>query len=148
MTVPAVVNPALGTVFAHGVAGSPPTYTAISQITSIDGPESEMGTVETTNLSSTAKTYRKTLFDGNEVSIEMEFDPKSDTHVLLTGLFFGNTQLSAGELWQVEFADATNGPSKASFTAIITKLGPSGIEPESNLMANMTVKISGLVVWT
>ena len=148
MAIPAVVNPALGTTFAHGVAGSPPTYTLIAQVTSIDGPESEMGTVETTNLASVAKTYRKSLFDGNEVSIELQLDPKSDTHVLLTGLFFGNTQISSGELWQIVFADATNGPSKVTFSAIITKLGPSGMEPESNMTANMTVKISGLVVWT
>jgi hypothetical protein len=148
MTVPAVVNPALGTTLAHGVAGTPITYTILAQLMSIDGPESEMGTVPTVNLGSTAKTYRKTLFDGNEVSCEMQFDPKSDTHLLLTGLFYGNTQLGAGEPWQIIFADATNGPSKATFTAIITKFGPSGIEPESNLQAKLTIKISGLVVWS
>jgi hypothetical protein len=148
MTVPAVVNPALGTTISHGVAGTPITYTAIAQVNSIDGPESEMGTAETWNLGSTAKTYRKTLFDGNEVSIELDFDPKSDTHLLLTGLFFGNTQIASGEPWQIAFADATNGPSKATFTAIITKLGPSGIEGESNLKAKMTIKISGLVAWS
>jgi hypothetical protein len=148
MTVPAVVNPALGTTLSHGVAGTPITYTILAQLMSIDGPESEMGTVSTVNLGSTAKTYRKTIFDGNEVSVEMQFDPKSDTHLLLTGLFYGNTQIASGEPWQIIFADATNGPSKATFTAIITKFGPSGIEPESNLQAKMTIKISGLVVWS
>lgn len=147
MSVPAVVNPALGTTLSHGVAGTPPTYTAIAQLTSIDGPESEMGTAETTHLTSAAKTYRKTLFDGNEVSCEMEFDPKSDTHAPLITLFYGNTQASDGELWKITFADGAGTPSTASFKAIITKLGPSGIEPENNLMANMTIKISGLVTW-
>lgn len=147
MTVPAVVNPALGTQIAHG-AGSPVVYTAIAQVASIDGPESETGTRETTNLSSTSKTYAKTLFDGGEFSVELQFDPKSDTHATLMTLFYGKSQAVDGELWQLTFADVTNGPSTAKFKAIITKLGPSGIEPESNLMANMSLKISGDVVWT
>lgn len=144
MTVPAVVNPALGTLFSHGIAG---TYTALAQVVSIDGPESEMGTRETTNLASAAKTYAKTLFDGGEPSLELEFDPKSDSHALLIALFYSNTQAQNGEQWRMTFADATNGPSTATFLAIITGFGPSGIETEANLMATLKLKISGLVTW-
>ena len=145
MTIAAVVNPALGTTFLHGVVS---TYTAIAQVTSIDGPESEMGTRETTHLGSTSKTYAKTLFDGGEPSLEIEFDPKSDSHAGLITLFYGKTQAVDGELWKITFADATNGPSNAAFKAIITNMGPSKIEPENNLMASIKLKISGDVTWT
>jgi hypothetical protein len=142
-----VVNPALGTKLYHGVAGTPITYTAISQVVSIDGPESEMGTRETHNLDSTAKTYATTLFDGGEVSLDIQYDPKCTTHAILQGLFFGKTQLADGELWKIVFADVVNGPSTAAFKAIIINLGPNKMEPENNLMASMKIKISGDVSW-
>jgi Lambda phage tail tube protein, TTP len=147
MPVPSVVNAAYGTTFSHGVGTGPTVYTAISLITSIDGPESECGTVETTHLTSGAwKTFRKTLLDGGEPTFDMQFDPKSDSHAILMTLFYSNTQASTGEQWQLAFTDA--GTSKCSFNAIITNIGPSGIEPENNLMASVKLKISGAVVWT
>lgn len=145
MSVVAVVNPALGTTFSHGVTG---VYTAIAQVVSIDGPESEVGTRETTNLSSTAKTYAKTLFDGGEPELELELDPKCDSHALLIGLFYGNTQAQNGEQWQMGFQDTVNGPSKATFLGIITGMGPTGIEAEANLLSSFKLKITGTVVWT
>lgn len=141
-----VVNPALGTILKHG-AGGPLVYTAVGQVTSIDGIGGKMGTRPTDHLTSTAKTYAKTLFDGSEISVEMELDPKGDVHTTLIGLFFGNTQLTNGEPWQILFADATNGPSTATFAAIITNFEAAAGSNEDNLMASMSLKISGLVTW-
>lgn len=140
-----VVNAAFGTTIAHGVTG---TYTALLQVVSLDGPSSEMGTRETTHLTSanSAKTYAKTLFDGGEVSGQLEIDPKGDTHSVWLALFYSNTQVTNGEQWQMTFVDA--GVSKATFLGILTKFNVTGVEMEANLLADFTIKISGVVTWS
>jgi hypothetical protein len=139
--MPEVVNPAKGTQLKHGVAS---VYTAIAQVVSLDGPSAEVGTRETTHLTSTAKTYAHTILDSGEVSGQLEFDPKGTSHAILLGLL--STPLSDVQ-WQMLFADATNGPSTATFVGVLTKFAPTGIEVEANLLADFTIKISGGVTW-
>ena len=139
MPGPEVVNPALGTALKHGIAA---VYTTIAQVISLDGPSREVGTRETTTLSSTAKTYAPTIPDSGEVSGQLAYDPKGTSHTILEGLI--KTPVADQE-WEIAFADATNGPTMAQFLGILTKFAPTGIEVEANLLADFTIKVSGLV---
>lgn len=136
-------NPAKGTLLKLGLPYSAASYSSIALIVSIDGPSREVGTRETTTLVSSAKTFAPTIFDGGEVSGKLLYDPKGGTQVSLETLL---TTPSLAK-WQMVFAD-TNGPTTGAFDGVLTKLGPTGIEVESNLEAEFTIKVSGAVTLT
>lgn len=139
--MPIAVYPALGTTIAVDTTGGSTTYTTIGQVLSIEGPSNEVGSVETTNLSSTRKTYRPTLPDGGELTFELEYDP-SDTagHKFLRGLADAPQVLS----WQVGYP--LSPVVKDTFQGFLTKFAPSAGGPEENLTASVTIKVTGAVV--
>lgn len=140
--------PGKGTLLQHGVAGTPVTYTTIAQRVEIDGPESEMGTRDTTDLDSPAKEYGSTIYDTGELSLTINWDPGDTTHTLLTTL----QQAGTLELWQLVFTDTvTEGVAAGStfaFSGILTKFKPGGMTVEGTLTAEVTIKGSGLPTLT
>ncbi|WP_422923748.1 hypothetical protein [Singulisphaera sp. PoT] len=130
-------NPGLGTKLKHGVAGTPPVYSEIAQVSKISGPGGEVGTRETTDLDSTAKEYEPTLYDGGEISFTVYYDP------VMHALLFTLWTTPSKELWQLVFNDSVH--TTFSFKAILTKFSPTGMEVEGNLEAEITIKISGPV---
>jgi hypothetical protein len=137
------VWPALGTTLKVDKTGGTSPTTQVGQILSIDGPSSEVGSVETTNLSSTWKQYRPTLPDGGEVSMEIEYDP-TDTG---TGSSHGFLKTIAGTpakyTWVVTYP--TTPACTDTFVAFLTKLGRSAGGAEENLTSSFTLKIDGTV---
>lgn len=142
------VWPGKGTLFQHGVAGTPVVYTSIAQRTEIDGPEGEMGTRETTHLDSLAREFASTILDAGEASLNIEWDPGETTHSLLTGIWLAGTL----ELWRLVFTDKITAGVAAGttfdFAGILTKFKPTGMTVEGNLTAEITIKGSGLPVLT
>jgi len=137
-----VVQPAAGTTLACDFT-TPLTYVTIGNITSISGPESEVGSVETTVLTSTRKTYRYTIVDPGELSFELDFDPTdTSSHTLLAGL----QDVPALHSWQITFA--TTPAKKATVSGFLTKFAPNAGGVEENLTAAITVKLTGPIVWT
>jgi hypothetical protein len=135
------INVGQGTVIKFTISS---TLTALTQVVEIDGPDAVVGTKETTNLSSSAKTYRATLPDGGSVSATIQYDPADTTHSALT---------AAINLWpQPAVAGSitfnTTGTHAASFTCILTRFHPKGMNEEDNLEADIEFKISGIVTWT
>lgn len=135
------VWPALGTTIAVDKTGGSSSYTTIGQVLSID-LEPEVGSVETTNLSSTTKTYRPTLPDGGEVSLELEYDPTdtAGTHGFLKTI----SGTPAIYSWTITYPTT---PSKTDvFSAFLTKgPGRSAGGPEENLTGAVTLKITGAI---
>lgn len=111
----------------------------IAQRVSISGPSRQVGTVETTNLDSTTKTYRPTILDNGELSLDIEFDPDDATHISLEDLM----TTPAVSTWALVFADAT--PSTYSFSGILTGFEIGGMEVEGNLTASLTIKLTGAI---
>lgn len=109
----------------------------IAHRVTISGPTRQVGTAETTDLDSTAKTYRATLADNGEVSLECWFDPDDDSHIALEDLV-NSPELAT---WSLVFPTAT--PTTYTFSGILTGFELSGMEVEGNLTASLTIKISG-----
>ena len=135
MSHPAV-NPALGTLLKVTISS---TLTTVAQRVKLDGPELTVGTAETTNLDSTVKTYRPTIPDSGKISGTLQYDPQDSTHSFLFGLY----STPATNAMALVFADT--GPTTFTFTGILTKLKPTGIEVESNLEAEFEIQITGAV---
>ena len=136
------VNPGKGTLLQYGTGVSPYTYVTIAQRVSIDGPEIEVGTADTTTLDSSTKTSRPTLPDGGELSGTLFYDPQDTTHLFLFNLL----ATPAITPFQLVFADTAG--TKWTFMAILTKFKPNGMEVESNLGADFTIKLNGVPTHT
>lgn len=138
----AAVIPALGTKIAvDKTGGETPTYTEISQVLSIEGASNEVGSVETTHLGSTRKTYRPSLPDGGETSFEIEYDPADAEHVFLRGL----ADAPAVRSWRIIYPTAPKA-TYHTFSGFLTAFNPSAGGPEENLTASITIKVTGPIV--
>lgn len=132
-----MVNPAEGTILKVTISA---VLTAVAQITDLDGPSGEVGTAETTHLTSGQhKTFRPTLTDGGEVSGTLLYDPGDATHTFLFGLL----GTPATPVWNMVFNDADD--TAFAFAGILTKFSPTGIKVEENLQATFSIKVSGAV---
>src|SRR5689334_10221802 len=120
MSAEAVV-PGLGTLLKIGDGGGTEVFTSIAQITEISGPDGEITTAETTNLSSTARTFRGVILDEGELTFTMQYDPRGASHTILDGYY--RAFPPATHHFQLIFQSA----SMLAFTAIITKLSPQNM---------------------
>lgn len=136
MTHTASDNPALGTLLKLSIAS---VLTTVGLDLSLDGPSMEVGTRETTYLGSAAKTFKPTIPDGGEVSGTLLYDPQEPSHLAMFNLIWAPALSS----WSMVFQDV--GPTTFAFQGILTKFSPTGIEVESNLEAEFTIKVSGVV---
>ena len=134
------------TIAIAEVAGNN-TYSLINEVISIDNAGG--GTVaqaKTTWLSSTVHTYRGTIPDNAEVSMEMNYDPTDAVHKFIRNL--KDTPANGPNNYQVTF-NTGNTVSTAVFSANVSEFnGPTAGDVEENLTATLTVKISGAVTWT
>lgn len=135
------VWPALGTTLKVDKTGGTNPTTTVGQVLSLD-LEPEVGSVETTNLASTAKTYRPTLPDGGEVSLEIEYDP-TDTGVSGShGWLKSIQQTPAVFTWQIAYP--TTPVATDTFLGFLTKgPGRNAGGPEENLTGALTLKVTG-----
>jgi hypothetical protein len=136
------INAGQGTILKFAVSG---TLTALAQVVEVDGPDATVGTKETTNLSSVAKTYRATLPDGGTVTATIQYDPADTTHENLTAMI--NTWPQAAASGSVTFNTAS-GSHGAAFSCILTRFHPKGMNQEDNLEADIEFKITGVVTWS
>lgn len=139
----ATVIPALGTTLAVDKAGDGLEYTPITQIVSVEGASNEVGSIETTHLGSTRKTYRPGLPDGGEVSFEVEYDPADTEHKFLRGLADEPEILS----WQISYPTLPKA-TLDTFDGFLTAFTPGAGGAEENLTASVTIKVTGPVVTT
>jgi hypothetical protein len=130
------INIGQGTIFKFGT-------TACSQVVEVDGPEATVDTKETTNLSSTSKTYRAQLPDGGTVSATVQYDPADATHQAFHTAI--NAWPQAPTSCSIIFN--TVNTSTATFSAILTRFKPKGMNEEDNLEAEIELKITGKVTW-
>ncbi len=136
------VQPAAGTTLGCDFV-TPNTYVLIGNITSISGPESEVGSVETTILTSQRKTYRYTIVDPGELSFEIDFDPtEATTHQKLAAL----QDTPAIHSWQISYATLPTAKT-ATVSGFLTKFAPDAGGVEENLTAAITIKLTGPIVW-
>lgn len=135
------INAGQGTVLKFTISS---TLTAITQVVEVDGPDATVGTKETTNLSSTSKSYRATLPDGGTVTATIQYDPADTTHEALTTAINAWPQAAVG----ASITFNTTGSHGAAFNCILTRFKPKGMNQEDNLEADIEFKITGVVTWS
>ncbi|PQO33154.1 hypothetical protein C5Y96_09855 [Blastopirellula marina] len=114
--------------------------TTVGQRTSITGPSSSRAEVETTHLDSEQKEYRPGLKESGTVSLEYEFDPQDTSHQAVeTSYDDGDT-----DEWTLEYSDG----STRVFDGFITSYETNGMTVEGNVLASLTIRITGDITRT
>lgn len=125
------------------------TLTTIGQVTSITAPSMEMGSVETTHLTSTARTFLPTIFDGAEVQFTVEWNDQ-DAALTQDDVF---TQFKAGtvDAWQIVYTwddGGTTYTTEVDFSAFVTAFPIDEVTVDNIATASITLKVTGDVTFT
>lgn len=112
------------------------SYTAISEINSINGPNMSREMIDTTSLDTTGgyRTFVPSFRDGGEVILSCNFD--RDNYIT----FLNDFQSSDISYWQIVFPDTGN--TTFEFAAYVSALGQAS-PLDDKLTMDVTLKISG-----
>ena len=112
---------------------------AIADVVSISAPSVSVATIDTTDLESVHRTFLGGTIDSGEVTLEIMYDPKSDTDIEDA---WDNTATAAPveSNMVITFTDS----STYTFAAIMTGFSGS-VATDAAVTASATFKISGAV---
>ena len=68
------------TLFQDGNGATPELFTNVAHLTGVAGPNVTVDPIEATDLDDAAKTFIANVYDGGEVTLELEFMPDDTTH--------------------------------------------------------------------
>lgn len=116
--------------------------TTVAQVVSVSGIDLNVDTIDVTTHDSANATreFVMGLIDAGEITFEIVYDPDNATHTAL------RTDLAArtSATYTLTFTDTS--PAIATFTAYVTRFAITAAA-DGALMANATLKVSGLPTW-
>lgn len=132
---------AFGTLLKMGSGETTETFTTVSEIKSLSGPEVSLDTEDVTNHDSPGgwEEIVGTILRSGEVSATMNYIPTDGTHDASTGLL-ADLKNRVHRNFQMVFPDTSN--TTWSFTALVTNFGPSE-DVDGILETEITLKLSG-----
>ena len=128
----------VGTVFKRSNMASSPTFGAVAEVNSIQGPDKSRGTIDVTSLDSTGG-YREfigSFRDGGQVVLEMNYT--RDGYLDMNDDFESDTLVD----YQIVLPDTGN--TTLDFSGLVVNLG-LGIPMDNKISAPVTIKVSGQV---
>ena len=137
---------AFGTLLkmSNGLAGTAEVFTTIAEVGDIDGPSDSVDTIDVTSHSSPGarKEFKAGLIDSGEVSFPINLIPTDPTHDAQTGL-----QKKKNDRTMTNFKMVYPDASEVAFSALVVKFSPKA-PVAGKLSADITLKVSGLPVWS
>jgi hypothetical protein len=121
-------TPGKGTVLKLG-------STVIAETVSISGPNRTVGSEETTTLGLGVKTFRPTITDNGEISIDIRYFLSDASHIALEALLVN----PENENWTLVFQSGYS----YEFVGHLTAFDTGSMEVETSIVASLTIKISG-----
>ena len=129
----------LGTLLKATISS---TLTTIGMRVSIGGPDMSVNVKDVSHLDSTHVEKLPTIPDSGTLSLSMFYDPTDSTDTFL----FGLSQTPAVTVFALIIASGT--PATFTFSGILTKFSPNGMEVDGYIGADVTIDITGAVVQT
>ena len=126
-----------GTTFGRGDGASPEVFTTVGQITAIGSLGQDRGLIDVTNLASAAREYKKAIKDGQELSLEIQYDPDQATH---TGLRTDN-DAEVPRNYRVTLTNSP--PSTITLAGLVTNWTVNDIAIDNVYKLNVTIKPTG-----
>ena len=138
------VIPAEGTTIAVESV-TPGTYTTIGQVVSITPPSTTVAEVNQTTLASTRKAYRAgKIPDSGTLQFQIQYDPNDTVHQDLEDYLNAGTTKN----WKLVYVDGMVVAAHEIFAGFITEFTKSGLEDESDLVADLSIRVTGTVART
>jgi len=131
----------VGTIFKRSDMESSPTFNAIAEINSVQGPDKSRAVIDVTHLGSTGG-YREFIAafrDGGQVVLEMNYT--RDGYLDMNDDFEIDTRVD----YQIVLPDTGN--TTMEFSGLVVNLG-LGVPLDNKITAPVTIKISGPVTIT
>lgn len=125
------------------ITGNGTTFTydggLVADVLSISTPSVSAATIDTTNIGSIHRTFIAGTIDSGEMSLEIMYDPNSDTDIEDA---WDNTATAAPveKACVITFADA--GTATFTFQAILTGFSAS-VAIDDKVTASITLRVSG-----
>lgn len=128
----------VGATFKRSDMESSPTYSAIAEVNSIDGPTKSRETIDVTSLDSTGgyREFIASFRDAGEVTLEMNFT--RDGYVDMNDDFESDSAVD----YKITLPDTGN--TELDFSAFVTNLGQA-IPLDDKVTMSVTLKITGQV---
>jgi hypothetical protein len=122
-----------GTVLNLGDALVSPTYTAIAQVETFDGPELSRGGVEAPAHDDTdmVEVIAEALYRMGEISGTLLYDPANATHDGTTGLV---ALVESGDERPFQFIFSDTGSTQWDVQGFCARFNPTGMDANSGLM--------------
>lgn len=121
---------------------SPEVYTTIAEVLRCGPIGSTNPEVDVTNLDSTAKEYIAGLADGNTVDFDVNWVAGNTQQTAL------RTAAAAGTTKSLEMTWQTSPTTVATFSLVILQFEMGETTPEQQVMASMSGRITGSIVWS
>ncbi len=131
-----------GTTIGRKTVDSPLTYTTIAQVTSIGSVGSNRGLIDVTNLSSSAREYKKAIKDGQELNLVIQYDMNNTQHEALRSDVDSESAVS----FRITLPDSP--ATKITFDAQVLNWTLSNVEIDNVILLNVTLKPTGALVFT
>jgi len=118
--------------------------TTVAEIVSLNGPGLSRGTLDVSNMDITDGAMQfipQALYDGGEVTVELNWIPSNTTHTLLL-----TDMTNSAQAYVIDWNNATAGAAITEwrFNGFITSLEPSAAV-DSKLGASATFKLSSAI---
>jgi hypothetical protein len=126
--------------------GSASTFTNIAQLVDFEEGGTKVDDIETTLLSSTAKTFIPSIPDSGDITLTIYQVPGDPGDIQLRTLV-NTPQVIA---WQIQYPDGTSPTtgSTETFSGYVNSYAPKGFAIGEKLTADIGIKISGLITPT
>jgi hypothetical protein len=136
---------AAGATLGYNLGGSS-TYTNLTQLISFDESGRAVAKIETTLLASTVKTSLPSIPDNGEVTFKAYDVPGDATNVELRTMLA--TPIVAA--WRIQYPDGSSSTTGSTdvFSAYLTNLAPGGFAIDGTPILDLTLQITGAIVFT
>ena len=131
-----------GATLQLGSGASPQVYTTIAEVLRCGPIGSTNPEVDVTNLDSTAKEYIAGLADGNTVDFDVNFIAGNTQQESL------RTSQAAGSTVNLKMVWQTSPNTNAQFDLVLLGYEIGETTSESQVMASISGRISGSIVWS
>jgi len=122
--------------YLYSNGASPEVYTSMVNVTSISGPTSERGEIDTTDLSSTARENISALIDHGTIDVQCMWDENATSHAAIRALFVADTERN----WRI--TNAASPLSTYTFAARVKGI-PLDYASDEVVRASFTLRVSG-----
>jgi hypothetical protein len=135
------------TTLQRRTSTGPDVFQDVAQVRDVGGPEGQADQIEVSHRDSNWRKYVGGMHDGGELTFDVVFDPDHASHdPTVTGSIWALLESGERSVYRLVFPGAAGATTTATFDAFVSNFGITS-PLEDGLTADVTLKLSGPVVW-